>query len=228
MHGVSFDVRVGEVVGLAGPVGAGQSELLQMIFGARRARSGTITLDGVPARFADVGDAMRAGVAYVPSDRGDATFADLALFENLSAASVASYWRGLRMHHARELSDAGSSMARFSIRASSPRQIMATVSGGNQQKALLARWLRRDPALLLLDEPTRGVDVTARAELYDLVARATRSGCAALVVSDDFVELATVCDRVLVMIGGRVVAELARPGITPARLAELAFGTSAA
>jgi ribose transport system ATP-binding protein len=225
VHGVSFRVRRGEVLGIAGPLGAGTSELLQMMFGARPVRSGGLALDGAPVRFSDIGDAMGAGIAYVPNDRGDAAFLDLSLRENLMAAEFGTHWEQLRVQRRRETHDVRQLMTAFSIRASSPDQEMATLSGGNQQKAILARWLRRSPRVLLLDEPTRGVDVGARAELHALLANAVAAGAAAVVTSNDFEELSTIADRVLVLIRGRLVAELRQPDINAPRLAELAFST---
>jgi ribose transport system ATP-binding protein len=118
-------------------------------------------------------------------------------------------------------------MDRFVIRARSPRQTMATLSGGNQQKVIVARWLRRAPVLLLLDEPTRGVDVESRVELHRLFAASVASGTAAIVASDDFEELSNLADRVLVMVRGRVIGQLQQPDVSPTRIAELAFGTAA-
>ena len=161
VHGVSFSLRHGEVLGIAGPLGSGRSHLLKMLFGAAPVRSGTIAVDGIPARFAHIGDAMRAGIGYVPEDRDEAAFLELSLGENLSAAVVGSYWRHLRLDRGREHRDARASMEEFSIDAASERQQMATLSGGNQQKVVVARWLRRNPKVLLLDEPTHGVDVRA-------------------------------------------------------------------
>jgi ribose transport system ATP-binding protein len=226
VRGVSFTLRRGEILGIAGPLGAGRSQLLKLLFGAQPVRSGTISLDGVDRRFSHIGDAMRAGFAYVPEDRDEAAFPELSLRENLSAAVVASYWQHFRLRRGLETRDARTSMESFSIHASSERQEMATLSGGNQQKVVVARWLRRHPKVLLLDEPTHGVDVRARHDLYGFIAEAATAGCAAVVVSDEFEELARVCDRVLVMVRGRVVAELAQPDITPSGLTELAFGAS--
>jgi ribose transport system ATP-binding protein len=225
VHGVSFGVRRGEVLGIAGPLGAGTSELLQLLFGARPVRGGELALDGTPVHFAGIGDAMRAGIAYVPNDREDAAFLDLSLRENLMAADVGVHWEQLRLQRRRETHDVRQLMTVFSIRAASPDQEMATLSGGNQQKAILARWLRRSPRVLLLDEPTRGVDVGARAELHALVADAVAGGAAAVVTSNDFEELSTIADRVLVLIRGRLVSELRQPDISAPRLAELAYST---
>ncbi|HEY5155625.1 MAG TPA: ATP-binding cassette domain-containing protein, partial [Acidimicrobiales bacterium] len=121
--------------------------------------------------------------------------------------------------------DARSSITEFFIRASSERQKMGTLSGGNQQKVVLARWLRRRPRVLLLDEPTHGVDVGARSEIYELVSKAVAEGCSVLLVSSDFEELAQVADRVIVLANGRVTTELNGPDIEAARLTELAFST---
>jgi ribose transport system ATP-binding protein len=222
---VSFSLLRGEVLGVAGLLGSGRSELLKMIFGAYPIRGGTIELNGHPVRFRHIGEAMEAGVAYVPEDRGGAVFKDMTLSENVSAAMVADYWQRLRLNHRRLNADARRSIQQFLIRASSERQPMTTLSGGNQQKVILARWLRRHPKILLLDEPTQGVDVNARAEIYAIVRQAVAEGCSVLLVTSDFEELAHVSDRVIILAGGRITAELRPPEIDPTRLTELAFST---
>ena len=229
LRDVSFRLLRGEVLGIAGLLGSGRSELLKMIFGAYPIRSGTLLLEGRRVRFRHIGEAMRAGVAYVPEDRhGDATFPEMSLSENVTAAMVSHYWHGLRLAHRKADADARQSVSRFFIRASSEKQRMSTLSGGNQQKVILARWLLRQPTVLLLDEPTQGVDVNARAEIYGLVRDAVDAGCSVLLVTSDFKELAEVSDRVIVLSQGHVVAELRPPGIDPMRLTELAFTTKEA
>ena len=222
VRGVSFSVHCGEILGLAGRPGSGCSELLQMIFGAKRIRSGQVRIRGRSVRLRDIGDAMRAGVAYVPDDRGDASFPELSLSENLSAATVSSYWRRGHLARRSEESDSRRLMQRFSIRASTPRQAMGTLSGGNQQKAILARWLRRQPSVLLLDDPTRGVDAHARLEITNAVRELAASGAAVVVIARDLHELCAVADRVIVLAGGRAVAELVPPYLDPAQVARLA------
>jgi ribose transport system ATP-binding protein len=138
---------------------------------------------------------------------------------------IPTYWKGLRLRDRRARSDARSAIDQFFIKASSEQQPMATLSGGNQQKVIVARWLRREPKVLLLDEPTQGVDVNARAEIYALVRNAVAAGCSVLVVTSDFEELSHVSDRVLVLAGGTITAELNAPDIEPARLTELAYRT---
>jgi ribose transport system ATP-binding protein len=226
LKGVNFQLHRGEVLGIAGLLGSGRSELLKMAFGAYPIRSGSFLFEGKPGSFRHIGHAMDAGIAYVPEDRGtEATFPDLTLSENVTAAMVGAYWKGLRLRKRRADADARASVGEFFIRASSERQKMGTLSGGNQQKVVLARWLLRKPKVLLLDEPTHGVDVGARSEIYELVGQAVREGCSVLLVSSDFEELARVADRVIVLANGRVTTELSGPDIEPARLTELAFST---
>ncbi len=226
LRGVDLQLRKGEVLGIAGLLGSGRSELLKMIFGAYPMRAGTIEIDGRPQRFRHIGQAMDAGVAYVPEDRGgEAVFPDLTLSENLAAAMVDRYWHGLRLHRRQADHEARDTIGSFFIRANSERQEMGTLSGGNQQKVILARWLERNPKVLLLDEPTQGVDVNARAEIYTLVSKAVDQGCSVLLVTSDFEELAHVSDRVVVLTDGRVSAELRPPDIEPVRLTELALRT---
>jgi len=223
-RGVDLQVRRGEITGLAGLIGSGTSETLRTVFGLVPRSAGTVLLDGRPLADFDPAAAMSAGVAYVPADRGaEAIFVAMSVRENLSAAGVHRYWRGLRLRHREEQRDAHASLRDFLIRAASDTAPISTLSGGNQQKVILARWLRRRPRLLLLDEPTQGVDVGARAELWSLVRRAAAEGTAVLVVSSDFDELARVCDRVAVLRQGRVVAELRPPLLDGKRLTELAY-----
>ena len=226
LRGVDFQLRRGEVLGIAGLLGSGRSELLKMIFGAYPVKSGTLLLEGKPVRFRDIGDAMAAGIAYVPEDRGgEAAFLSQSLADNVVASSISRYWRGLRLRNRAIDHDARDIVRRYFIRASSEKQTMGTLSGGNQQKVVLARWLSRRPRILLLDEPTQGVDVNARAEIYSLISHAVGEGCSVLLVTSDFEELSRVADRAIVLSGGRVTAELHGADIEPVRLTELAFST---
>ncbi len=219
---VSFDVSAGEIVGLAGLIGSGASEILQAVFRARPPRAGSVTVDGT--RLADrPRDAIAAGVAYLPAERSRAGFFDAGVRENLSAPEVARYWTHLFMSIGRERAEARDTIARFGIRATSEEQDLALLSGGNQQKVMLARWLRRDPQVLLLDEPTQGVDVGARAEVYELIRAAADGGTAVLLVTVDFEEIEGLCDRALVISDGWVVAELRKPDLDHQRLTELAL-----
>lgn len=225
--GASFDLRAGEVLGLAGLAGAGGPELLRMLFGAHAVDAGHVSLLGRPGRFRTPRDAVRAGIAYVSSQRStEGVFPALSVRENLSAARFRTYWRGLRFNHRQEGEDAARSIAAFSIKTPSDQGPMATLSGGNQQKVLLARWLHRRPHVLLLDQPTQGVDVAARAQIHALIRATAHEGTAIVVVSSDFEELALLSDRALVFDSGRIVAELHRPHIDRHRLTALAYQTT--
>jgi ribose transport system ATP-binding protein len=226
LHGVSFQVRRGEVLGIAGLLGSGRSELLKMIFGAYPIKSGKLLVEGKPVKFRDIGDAMAAGIAYVPEDRGgEAAFLDQTLSDNVVASSISRYWKALKLRNRAIDHDARDIIDRYFIRASSEHQKMGTLSGGTQQKVVLARWLSRHPRILLLDEPTQGVDVNARAEIYALISKAVGEGCSVLLVTSDFAELSRVADRAVILAGGRIVAELRGTEIEPVRLTELAFST---
>ncbi len=221
---VSFHVQPREVLGVAGLAGSGRSTLLRLLFGARQVQAGRIAIDGVPVQPKSPRDAMRAGIAYLPEDRAaDGGFFNLDVRENLSAADVAHYWSGLRLNRPREDADAKRDIARFSIRAPSAAVPLSLLSGGNQQKVLLARWLRLGARVLLLDEPTHGVDVAARADIYEAVRASVATGACAIVVSSDFEELVRVSDRVLVLAKGRVVAEAAQPHLDRQWVEERAF-----
>jgi ribose transport system ATP-binding protein len=223
----TFTVGRGEVMGIAGILGSGASDVLRILFGAIRRRSGEVSLDGRPHRPDTTGDAVQAGVVYVPPDRTlEAVFPELSVRSNLSASSVRRYFRGGRLRHEVERTEAKTAIARFLIRTASDTQPLSTLSGGNQQKVVLARWLRDKPRLVLLDEPTQGVDISARAEIHELLRTSAREGSSVVVVSSDFDELAQLCDRVVVMVAGRTVADVRPPSLDAHRLTELAHFTS--
>ena len=223
VRGVDLVIPRGEIVGIGGLLGSGRSTLLHLLMGYRRRTAGTVELDGEDLPLRSVREAMDAGIALVPEDRAqDAAFLDHTVLDNLSAAEVATYWRGLRLRHRRERRDAVSLVGDFGIKATIG-QPMQTLSGGNQQKVVLARWLRRRPKLLLLDEPTQGVDIGARVAIYRMIHDAADAGTTVVVVSSDFEELSHLCSRVLVLSNGRVVAEATGDELDPARLTELSF-----
>ena len=227
LQGVTFGLRRGEVLGVAGLLGSGRTTLLTTLFGLRAMTYGTTKLDGRPVAFTGVDQAMDAGLAFVPENRSDSAFLDMDLRENLSAADVPKYWHRFVLHQRQEAEDARRSIVEFSIKANSVYQPFATLSGGNQQKAVVARWLRRKPRLLLLDEPTQGVDIEARGEIYRLVRNAVAAGTSVIVVTSDFEELARVADRVLVLAHGRIAGELRPPQIDASRITELVLSASA-
>jgi ribose transport system ATP-binding protein len=209
LKSLSLTVRAGEMVGVAGLLGSGRTELLRAICGDLPRTAGTVELDGLPVHFRRLGEAIEAGLVLIPEDRlRDGAFTTLTVDENINLSVLTHYWRWCGFRAARLKEDARALRAKFRVKASSGSSAMSALSGGNQQKAILARWLRREPRLLLLDEPTQGVDVGARADIYELVRQATRAGGGALLVTSDLEELAQVADRAIVIRDGRVVAEV--------------------
>jgi L-arabinose transport system ATP-binding protein len=224
LHDVSLEIRRGEVLGLAGLVGAGRSELARALFGDVPLRAGTIELDGRPLRLRSPADAILAGVGYAPESRkADALVLMRSVRENISLASLERLRRGrfVRGHAERRLVD--ELIARLEIKTPSPEQEISKLSGGNQQKAVLARWLARSPRLLLLDEPTRGVDVGAKAEIYRLIDDLAAAGMAVLFISSELPEVIGMSDRILVMEGGRITGQLTRGTATEERIIALAM-----
>lgn len=229
LEDISFNARAGQIVGVAGLIGSGRSTLLEALFGVSVARAGTVRLDGREVRVTSPREAMAAGFSFVPEDRtSDAAFADLTLKENLSMASVGRYWRRGLPRHRTEARDASALRDAFGIKAASIDTVMSSLSGGNQQKAILARWLHTEPKVLLLDEPTQGVDVGARAEIYSQIRRAVDAGSVAIVATSDTEELAAICDRVFVLRRGRQVAELSGTDVSSEALQRLIHADGAA
>ncbi|MEO3824940.1 sugar ABC transporter ATP-binding protein [Actinomadura sp. B10D3] len=205
---VSLTVRAGEIVGLAGLVGSGRSEILETVYGARRAARGRVLVDGRPVRPGDTGAAVRHGMGMAPEERkSQALLMNETVAGNVSVAGLTRYASFGWLNRRRELADVRRQIEALDIRPPDPRRPVVTLSGGNQQKVVLARWLL-DPAglrLLILDEPTRGVDVGARAELYAVIRRLADSGIGVLLVSSEVPEVLGLADRVLVVREGRVV-----------------------
>ena len=206
---VSFEVRRGEVLGLAGLMGAGRTEVVSALFGLRPADSGSILVDGRRVRIRCPADAMRYGIGMVTEDRkGYGLVPTMSVRQNLTLASLRACCSGPLVRHAREAAVAAAGIREFGIRASTDRQAVAQLSGGNQQKAVIARTLLAGPSIVILDEPTRGIDVGAKLEVHRIIARLVREGKAVILVSSELPEVLSLSDRLLVMRQGRVVAEL--------------------
>ncbi|WP_118182654.1 L-arabinose ABC transporter ATP-binding protein AraG [Paraburkholderia phosphatilytica] len=222
---VSFAARKGEIVGFFGLVGAGRSELMKLIYGAAKPASGEIVLNGKPVRFGTPRDAVRAGLALCPEDRkaeGIVAIASVADNLNLSARRHFSPWRFL-LDARRERSLASEYIAKLAIKTRNTETPIGTLSGGNQQKVILSRWLAEQIDVFLMDEPTRGIDVGARAEIYNLLYELAEAGRTVLLVSSDLAEVIGVADRVLVMKEGQIVGDLPKAEATPDQLIKLAL-----
>ncbi|MEU5567756.1 MULTISPECIES: sugar ABC transporter ATP-binding protein [Micromonospora] len=205
---VSLRVRPGEIVGIAGLVGSGRSELLETIYGARRPEAGTVRMAGRALRPGSVGAAVRAGMGMAPEERkSQALLLGEPIYRNVTLATFARYARAGFTDTGRERAEADRVAESLELRPRDVRRPVRTLSGGNQQKVVVGRWLLGDTRLLLLDEPTRGVDVGARAELYQVIRTLAERGVGVLLVSSEVPEVLGLADRVLVMREGRVVRE---------------------
>ena len=205
---VTFDVYPGEIVGIAGLVGAGRSEILETIFGARKADRGTVSVGGEPIPPGSVVKAVQAGIGLAPEERkSQALILSHTIGHNVSLASLPSFSSAGWIDSAKERESSLRVTESLDVRPSGIEREMRTLSGGNQQKIVLARWLQRGSRVLLLDEPTRGVDVGARSEIYNLINGLSEDGCAVVVVSSEIPEVLGLAHRVLVLADGAVLHE---------------------
>jgi ABC-type sugar transport system ATPase subunit len=220
---VSFEVRAGEIVAMAGLIGAGRSETALGIFGSPPPDRGEVFLRGTKVHFREPKDAVTAGIAYVPEDRksmGLVLGGDVGT--NISSAALRSVARGPFVDHPAENLLIGKYVSRLRVRTPSFQQRTGLLSGGNQQKVLLAKWLAVQPAVLIVDEPTRGVDIGTKAEIYTLFDELVLEGIAILVISSDLPEVLALADRILIMRHGRLSGELARADATEEKVMHLA------
>ena len=224
-HAVSFSIRPGEIVGMAGLVGAGRTELLEVLFGVERAIAGDIFLGGVAQNISSPRDAISAGLALVPEDRKQqGVILEMAVQENLSLAALKRDARAGFLNRASERNLANHMAAKLGVKTPSQRQLVQFLSGGNQQKVVLGKWLALRPRVLLLDEPTRGIDVGAKQEIYKLMEQLAGEGVAILFVSSEMEEILRMSARVLVMHEGRLAGELKRGELSEEAVMQLATG----
>lgn len=224
--GPGLRVHHGEIVGVAGLLGSGRTALLRSLAGSGRDSLADVLLDGKRAALDSVRAATRMGVVYVPEDRSThGVFADLSVSHNLSLPVLSRHLRaGALVSQRSEAMAAQTAMQNFRIVAASVLSPLGALSGGNQQKVVFARWLQLEPKLMLLDEPSQGVDVGARVEIHAIVRDAVARGAAALVVCSDFEELAMLCDRAIIMRNGRISAELSQDELSESALDAAVYG----
>ncbi len=226
---LNFRVHAGEIVGVAGLVGAGRTEILDALFGVTPPHAGTVRIEGEALRLRSARDAIRAGMGLVPEDRKlSGLVIEMAVRENLSLASL---WRDQRrglLNRAREAAISTEMIQKLNIRTPSERQIVRLLSGGNQQKVVIGKWLAMQPRVLLLDEPTRGIDVGAKQEIYDLMEQLAAEGVGILFVSSEMEEILRMSDRTLVVHEGRIAGELPRAELSEEAVMKLATGSVAA
>jgi len=217
---VSFKVRAGEIVGLAGLVGSGRSETAQVIFGVAKPESGEILVGGKPVKINHPSEAVKHGIAYVPEDRGlQGLVKAMTLRENVSMAVLNAISSGSFINYHKEQTIAKQAIDQFAIRAYGTEQIVNKLSGGNQQKVVIGKWLASEPRILIMDEPTHGVDVGAKSEIHRLMSElAADRGLAILMISSELPEILGMSDRILVMRSGQIVAEFSREEATQEKI----------
>jgi L-arabinose transport system ATP-binding protein len=206
---VSFSIKAGEVLGIAGLIGAGRTELAKTLFGALPRSAGNIRIDGQDTRISEPRDAIRAGLVYVPEERkADGIFAERSVMENASIAILRRISPFRLIQKAEERRIVTDFAARMRVKTPSLEQWIGKLSGGNQQKLMLARWLATQPRVLMLDEPTRGIDVGAKADVYALIDELAKQGAAILLISSELPEILGLSDRILCLQAGRITATL--------------------
>jgi ribose transport system ATP-binding protein len=225
---VSLQVRAGEIVGLAGLVGSGRTEVARALFGADRVAGGEVLLEGEPVRLRHPRDAVRRGIAMLPESRKEEGLVMLrSVRENTSLATVGELTRAGVVRRRAERAEVRALAGRVDVRAASIEQPVTGLSGGNQQKVLFAKWLARRPRVLIADEPTRGVDIGAKRQIHELIVELAAGGMAVVVISSEIEEVIGLSHRVLVMRAGRIVEELAAGVATQETVMRAAFAPPA-
>jgi ABC-type sugar transport system ATPase subunit len=225
---VTFSVRSGEIVGLSGLVGAGRTEVARVLFGLDRADAGEIRLDGKRVSFKSPSEALGAGVAYVPEDRHiDGLVEGFTISENVTLPIIPRLFPRLFMRTSRERTLAAGYAERLRIRATSVNDLIESLSGGNQQKVVIAKWLATKPRVLILDEPTRGVDIGAKAEVHGIISDLAAAGLGIILISSELPEVLAMSDRILVLHEGHMTAEIPRADATEERVMLAATGQNA-
>jgi len=222
--GVSLDVRAGEIVAIAGLIGAGRTELTRVLIGDVPLRSGKVLIDGEPIRLNSPRDAVRAGIGLAPEERKtEALIMQRTVRENMSLAILERIRRWRFINRPAEVEIVRHYSDKLNIRTPSMEQEVSKLSGGNQQKVVVARWLARHPKVLILDEPTRGIDVGAKMEIYSIINELAADGTAILVISSELPEVLGLADRIIVMRDGRVTGEMSRADATEERILKLSI-----
>lgn len=222
---ISFRVKAGEIVGVAGLMGAGRTEMARMIFGADHSISGDIYIDGQPKMITCPADAIKAGIGLITEDRkGQGLVLGMSVGQNMTLAALQQYCRGSFINDAAEQEAVAANIAKLNIRTPGADQLVKNLSGGNQQKVVIAKWLETRPKVLIMDEPTRGVDVGAKAEIYNIMTMLAAEGVGIVMISSELPEILGMSDRVLVMHQGRIAGEMPIEEATQEKIMAYATG----
>ena len=227
---ISFKVRKGEVFGIAGLMGAGRTDVAETIFGLRRADAGGVKINGREVRLQSPADAIRHRLALITEDRQmKGLNLKASVRDNITLASLKNFSRfGQLLQFPKENRAADAEIEKLRIKTRHRSQIVKTLSGGNQQKVVLAKWLLNDPEIIILDEPTRGIDIGAKAEIYKIIARLAEQGRTIIMISSELEEILGLCDRVMVLYHGKITAEFERRAFNPEDIIKAAMGSGAA
>ena len=225
IHNVSFTLKRGEILGFSGLMGAGRTELVKALYGANSYSSGELFVDGVGVHVRTPGEGLSAGIVYISEDRkGDGLIVELGVRENMSLSSLKALSGTVGIDKNRELEVVNEFVRKFNIKTPSVNQLIKNLSGGNQQKVAIAKGLMMDPKVLILDEPTRGVDVGAKKEIYELINAFKAKGMSIIMVSSDMPEVLGMSDRIMVMHQGRITGEFSHDEATQEKLLRCAVG----
>jgi inositol transport system ATP-binding protein len=226
---VSFNVKEGEIVGFAGLVGAGRTETVRALFGLDEHTQGTIRIRGKPSRLNNVQDSIKNGIVMLSEDRrrfGIVPVRDVK--ENVALASMEQFFQNGHLHRVKERNKVKEICSRINVKMPSIDVSVSTLSGGNQQKVVLSKWMLTEPDILILDEPTRGIDVGAKFEIYKLMRNLVKEGKSIIMVSSELPELIGMCDRIYVMAGGRITGEIERAEFSQEKIMRYAMNIAAA
>ena len=222
---VSFRLRAGEILGMSGLVGAGRTEVARAIFGLDHFQSGEIYLKGQKVTVKNVPDALRAGIIYLSEDRkGEGLVLCRSIGENIALANLKHFSRGFILNRRLEDKETSEMAKKLTVKAPSIKTSAGSLSGGNQQKVVLAKWLLQNPTVFIMDEPTRGIDVGAKYEIYKIMCDLAEQGAGVIMISSELPEIIGVCDRTLVMAEGRVTGEVEGDDLTQERIMSFAIG----
>jgi ABC-type sugar transport system ATPase subunit len=218
---VSFTIRAGEIIGVAGMLGSGRSELARILFGAQEPVRGTITVKGSECRFRTPRDAVARKIALIPENRRrDGGVLDMSVGENLTITSIDRFWRRVRLSTGTERKWIAQKIGEYDVRPASSQRLFKVLSGGNQQKVVIAKWLETSPDIVIFDEPVQGVDIGARAEIFDLINRAAERGAAVVLISSEIEQMIALSHRILILRHGRIVAEESTAGLTAGKVTQ--------
>lgn len=225
IHHVSFEVKEGEILGFAGLMGSGRTEVAKLIYGEYRKTSGEVYVDGSRVNISSPGDAIKHGIAYLPEDRKkEGIVLKLPVGNNMTISNLRKYERIGKIDRKSEKEDVKSYINKLSVKTTGYDQIIRNLSGGNQQKVILAKWIMLSPKVLIIDEPTRGIDVGAKKEIYEILNGLKKAGKAIIIISSDMEEILGISDRIIVMHEGTITGELKREEANQEKIMKYAIG----